>query len=207
MRLHRLKMTAMPISTLDAGDRPQAIATVVAAFADDPVERWLYPTDEEYERHFPDLAVAFAGPTFEGGTAWALDGHAAVALWLGPGTEADGDAIAAVFVESVAAEKHEELFAVLGQMGEAHPADPHWYLPWLAVVPDRQGGGLGGRLLAHCLAIVDASGLPAFLETPNPRNVGFYERHGFEVVAVTESPSCPPLTSMLRPGGGTRSSP
>lgn len=100
--------------------------------------------------------------------------------------------------KTVAAEKQEELFAVLEQMGEAHPARPHWYLPWLAVELGRQGDGLGGRLLAHCLEDVDRSGLPALLDTPNPRNVDFYERHGFEVVAVTESPRCPPLTSMLR---------
>jgi ribosomal protein S18 acetylase RimI-like enzyme len=191
-------MSSRPASTLDRGDEAQAIATVVSAFAADPVERWLYPADEEYERHFPEFAAAFGGRAFEGGAAWGVDGHSAVALWLAPGMEPDEDAVAAVLAETVAEEKHEELFAVLGQMGEAHPVDPHWYLPWLAVEPARQGDGLGGRLLAHCLAIIEESGLPAFLETPNPRNVGFYERHGFEVVAVTDSPSCPPLTSMLR---------
>lgn len=194
------------VSTLAAADREVALATVVAAFAADPVERWLYPADEEYERHFPEFAAAFGGRAFDGGTAWALGGGAAVALWLAPGTEPDGDAIADVLTRTVAAEKHEELFAVLGQMDAAHFDEPHWYLPWLAVEPRRQGAGLGGRLLAHCLEVVDDSGLPAFLETPNPRNVGLYERHGFEVVAVTESSSCPPLTSMLRPAEGTRSS-
>jgi GNAT superfamily N-acetyltransferase len=192
-------MSTAVISTLDASDESQAIATVVSAFAADPVERWLYPSDHEYELHFPSFSAAFAGRAFESGTAWALDGHAAVALWLGPGVEADEEVIGGVLAETVAEEKHEELFFVLGEMAEVHPADPHWYLPWLAVRPQRQGGGLGARLLAHCLAKVDESGLPAFLETPNPRNVGFYERHGFEVVAVTEAPSCPPLTSMLRP--------
>jgi ribosomal protein S18 acetylase RimI-like enzyme len=191
-------MGTEPVSTLDAGDEPQAVATVVSAFAADPVERWLYPHDEEYERHFPEFVAAFGGRAFEGGTAWALDGGAAVALWLAPGVEPGAYAVARVLGETVAAEKREELFAVLEQMGEAHPAHPHWYLPWLAAEPGRQGGGLGGRLLAHCLEIVDESGLPALLDTPNPRNVGFYERHGFVVVAVTESPSCPPLTSMLR---------
>jgi ribosomal protein S18 acetylase RimI-like enzyme len=199
-------MAIPPISSLGADEEPGAIATVVAAFASDPVERWLYPADDEYECHFPDFAAAFGGRAFKAGTAWALDGHAAVALWLGPGTEPDDDAVGEVFARTVAEEKHEELFAVLGQMAEAHLGDPHWYLPWLAVEPGRQNEGLGARLLAHCLVIVDESGLPAFLETPNPRNVGLYERHGFAVVAVTESPSCPPLTSMLRPAEGARSS-
>jgi ribosomal protein S18 acetylase RimI-like enzyme len=194
------------VSALDAGDESAAIATVVSAFAADPVERWLYPREDEYERHFPEFAAAFGGRAFEAGTAWALDGNAAVALWLGPGIRPDEEALGGVLARTVAEEKHEELFAVLDQMAEAHLADRHWYLPWLAVEPGRQGEGLGGRLLSHCLAFVDESGLPAFLETPNPRNVGLYERHGFEVVAATESPSCPPLTAMLRPAEGARSS-
>jgi hypothetical protein len=40
-------MGTAPISTLGAEESSQAIATVVAAFASDPVERWLYPADEE----------------------------------------------------------------------------------------------------------------------------------------------------------------
>ncbi len=190
------------VSRLRVDDESAAIATVVSAFAADPVERWLYPADEDYERHFPEFATAFGGEAFEAGTAWGLDGHAAVALWLGPGMAADGEAVGAVLAETVAADKQEELFAVVEQLREAHIEEPHWYLPWLAVEPGRQGEGLGGRLLAHFLEIVDGTGLPAFLETPNPRNIGPYERHGFVVTATTRSASCPPLTSMLRPAAG-----
>ncbi|HVW45823.1 MAG TPA: GNAT family N-acetyltransferase [Solirubrobacterales bacterium] len=187
------------VARIEAADRPAAIATVVDAFAADPVERWLWPADGEYARHFPVFAEAFGGRAFEGGTAWQIEGLAGVALWLGPGVEADEEAVGAALLGSVAEPRHEELLAILAQMTEAHPTAPHWYLPWLAVGPARQGDGLGGRLLAATLATVDEDRLPAFLETPNPRTVGFYERHGFEVVAVTSSPSCPPLTSMLRP--------
>jgi ribosomal protein S18 acetylase RimI-like enzyme len=83
-------------------------------------------------------------------------------------------------------------------MAAAHPADPHWYLPWLAVAPALQGRGLGGQLLEDGLAIVDEDRLPAFLETPNPRTVPLYERHGFEVMATSQAGDCPPMTSMLR---------
>jgi ribosomal protein S18 acetylase RimI-like enzyme len=90
------------------------------------------------------------------------------------------------------------MFSVLDQMDEGHPTFPHWYLPWLGVRPTMQGGGLGGRLLTHCLTKVDADHVPAFLETPNPRTVSFYERHGFEVTAVAQAGACPPVTLMLR---------
>ncbi len=52
--------------------------------------------------------------------------------------------------------------------------------------------------MEHCLEIVDASHLPAYLETPNPRNLTFYERYGFEVTGTAQAGRCPPITFMLR---------
>jgi ribosomal protein S18 acetylase RimI-like enzyme len=189
-------------------ERDAALATIVAAFVDDPVERWLYPRIDQYRAHFLLFVAAFGAGAFEHGTVWQLGSFSAVALWLGPGIAADGDAIVQVLADTVSPDKHEDAFAVLGQMDSAHPAYPHWYLPWLGVLPRLQGSGLGGRLLEHCLRSVDESGLPAYLETPNPRTIPFYERHGFEPVAVASAGGCPPVTSMLRRGAGSgRSSP
>jgi GNAT superfamily N-acetyltransferase len=116
-----------------------------------------------------------------------------------PGTAPDGDRIVAVLRDTVPIEQHADTFAVLEQMDDAHPSVPHWYLPWLAVDPRRQGAGLGGELLARSLARVDADRLPAYLETPNPHTVAFYERHGFAVAGISQEGACPPITSMLRP--------
>jgi GNAT superfamily N-acetyltransferase len=181
------------------GERDRAIATVVAAFAEDPVERWLYPDQRDYENSFPRFVAAFGGVAFAHDTVRHLDGFAAVAFWLPPGAEPDGEAILRVFTETVSPAKHEELFEVGGQMDAAHPSFPHWYLPWLAVEPGRQGQGLGARLLGEGLAAVDTDHEPAYLETPNPRTVPFYERHGFEVVGEAQAGTCPPVTLMLRP--------
>jgi ribosomal protein S18 acetylase RimI-like enzyme len=94
---------------------------------------------------------------------------------------------------------HDDLFAVLGQMAKAHPSYPYWYLPWFGVDASRQGSGLGGQLLANCLAVVDAAHLPAYLESTNPRNVPFYERHGFEVTGTAQAGSSPSIVLMARP--------
>jgi ribosomal protein S18 acetylase RimI-like enzyme len=90
------------------------------------------------------------------------------------------------------------MFAVMGQMQEAHPTYPHWYLPWLGVDPAVQGRGLGTRLLQPCLDTVDQSRLPAYLETPNPRTIPFYKRLGFEVTGEAQAGTSPPITCMLR---------
>jgi GNAT superfamily N-acetyltransferase len=188
----------MSASTMRERDREEVISTLVSAFVDDPVERWLFPDPEQYSRHFPEFVAAFASEAFDRRTIWTLGELSAVALWLPPDAQPDGDAIVAVLSRSVSPSQHADMFSVLDQMDEGHPTFPHWYLPWLGVRPTMQGAGLGARLLKHCLTKVDADHVPAFLETPNPRTVSFYERHGFEVTAVAQAGACPPVTLMLR---------
>ena len=191
-------MSALSFSAVGESDQARVFATLVLAFAADPVERWLYPEPQQYLSHFPRFLAAFGGRAFAERTVWSLGEFCAVALWLPPGTEADGDAITTLLTETVAADKHDDTFAVLGQMETAHPGYPHWYLPWFAVDIALQGKRLGSQLMEPCLEIVDASHLPAYLETPNRRTISFYERHGFEVTGDAQAGTCPPVTFMLR---------
>jgi len=174
------------------------IATIVSAFIEDPVERWLFPEPFQYLTHFPTFVAAFGGAAFAQQSVWTLGEFAAAAVWIPPGGEADAETIVAVLRESVSPSQHADTFAVLEQMDEAHPSYPHWYLPWLGVDPAYRGAGLGGQLLTRCLQIVDDDHMPAFLETPNPRTISFYERHGFQVTSVAQAGACPPVTSMVR---------
>lgn len=72
----------------------------------------------------------------------------------------------------------------------------------LTVLPARQGQGVGSKALAEALRGVDA---PVMLETQDARNVSFYERLGFAVVAEDTCPIGDYHTwSMLRePSGGS----
>ena len=191
-------MSALPISPVGEGEEKRAIDTLVLAFTADPVIRWLYPEARQYLTHFPEFLAAFGGKAFAAKTVWRLGEFSAVALWLPPHVEPDGDAIVAVITESVAPAQHTDCLSVLGQMDAAHPRFPHWYLPWFGVDGAVQGRGLGGDLLKHCLRIVDADHLPSYLETPNPQNISFYERHGFEVTGEARAGDCPPVGFMLR---------
>ena len=176
----------------------RVISTLVSAFIEDPVERWLFPEPLAYLTHFPTFAAAFSGEAFARRTVWMLEEFAAVAVWFPPGVEPAAHAIVAALSASVSPEQHADMFAVLEQMDAAHPTFPHWYLPWLAVDAPRRASGLGGQLLKRCLAVVDDDCLPAYLETPSPRTIPFYKRHGFEITNVAQAGSCPPITSMLR---------
>lgn len=172
--------------------------TLVSAFTDDPVERWLFPETQAYLTHFPKFVAAFGGQASRDETVWMLGEFAAVALWLAPGSEPGGEAIVSALSEGVSPEKHQDSFAALEQMDQCHPEYPHWYLPWLRVKRAVQGDGLGGELLTSCLALVDESHLPTYLEIPNPRTVPRYERHGFQIIDVAQAGACPPITLMLR---------
>jgi GNAT superfamily N-acetyltransferase len=62
-------------------------------------------------------------------------------------------------------------------------AGDHWYLAFIGMEPSRQGRGLGGALLGPVLARAHHKRVPCYLETFLARNVPFYRRHGFKVVA------------------------
>ena len=74
----------MSVSTIHESDREGVISTVVSAFVDDPVERWLFPDPEQYSRHFPEFVAAFASEAFDRRTVWTLGELSAVALRLPP---------------------------------------------------------------------------------------------------------------------------
>ena len=194
-------MVSATIASVDRNDEAKVIATLVSAFIADPVERWLFAEPLQYLTHFARLVTAFGSGGFESETVFGLGDFAAVAIWMPPGVEADADAIVAVLSESVPHPAAGRCVLGAEQMDAAHPKDLHWYLPWLGVDSARQGVGLGAELLKQCLARVDADHLPAFLETPNPRTVPFYERHGFVVTSISQAGACPPVTSMRRPAG------
>jgi GNAT superfamily N-acetyltransferase len=192
-------MSAEQLLLVGPDEQSKVYDTLTSAFADDPVERWLYPDLTEYHKHFPHFLAAFGGRAFQTETVWRLGDFAAVALWLPPGAEPDGERIVSVLTDSVATSQHDDLFAVLEAMDTAHPRYPHWYLPWFGVDAAVQGTGLGSQLMQACLQVIDASHLPVYLETPSPRTIPFYERHGFSVTGDARSGTCPPMTFMQRP--------
>lgn len=179
-------------------ERDRAIATLVLAFTADPFVRWIYPDASQYLAHFPEALSAFGGVAFGHDGVWQLGDFAAVALWLPPGIEPGGDATVTLFEATVDSRIFDDLLGVFAQMDQAHPTIPHWYLPWFGVDCMRQGQGLGSFLMAPCLETVDKDHLPAYLDSTNPRNVAFYQRHGFEVTGQRQAGSSPPIISMLR---------
>ena len=57
----------------------------------------------------------------------------------------------------------------------------HIYLQVIAVKPEHQGKGMGGRMLRHVLERADADSIPCYLETFGDDHVALYRHFGFEV--------------------------
>lgn len=182
--------------------RHPAVRTLVLAFADDAVVRWFWPDAGRYLDSFPEGVAVFGGAAFAAGTADRAQNDTGAALWVPPNSPIDDAAVAGLMERSVDADRHEAVFAFLGQMDEFHPDQPHWYLPVIGVDPRHRGKGIGSALLQSALARVDADGLGAYLEATSPRNRALYERHGFIVQGEIRSADSPPIWPMWRAGRG-----
>lgn len=186
------------IRLVESGEVERAVGVVVLAFASDPIARWLYPDSRAYLEHFPEFVHRFGGRAFEHGTALVDEDFGGAALWLPVGVEVDGEAMGQWLQDTVDEARLAEMATFFGQMASHHTPDPHWYLPLIGVDPAGQGKGIGSRLMRRALASCDALGVAAYLESSNPSNVPFYERHGFEVVAEIQVGASPTAHPMLR---------
>ncbi len=190
-------MSQPEIKQASSKDIPNIVDTVALAFAADPLVRWIYPDPNQYLSHIHKMTILFAGKAFDHGTVHYVEGYRGTALWLPPDIHPDEEALVAHMNNSILEPSREAVFAVFGQMEESHPNKPHWYLPVLAVDPSHQNKGYGSQLLEHATKRFDDEGMPAYLESSNPRNISLYKRHGYGV--ITEIPAgSSPVTPMVR---------
>lgn len=191
---------APSVTSVGKSDEAKAIATVVLAFASDPMMRWSFSDDALYREIAPKFIRAFGGNAFAHGTADATEDFAAVALWLPPGVEPDAGAMIEIFTNlERTPEQEKDGQGIFAQMETFHPKYPHWYLPLIGTDPAHQGKGYGAALMAHAVRRCDERGEPAYLESSSPANVPFYKRFGFKAMGTIQQGSSPQLIPMLRP--------
>jgi GNAT superfamily N-acetyltransferase len=188
-------------SRADAAALADALA---AAFDDDPVFRWFSPDDRRRHAMLPGFFAVFVdafmthGETYTGARL-AGARLAGAALWSAPGTDPlNTDPAYAERLAEVAGADAPRLFEIV-EILEAHaPQEPYYHLQFLGVRPERQGAGLGGRLMAPGLARCDGEGAPVYLEATSDRNRALYERHGFRAHGQIRLPGGPALWRMWR---------
>lgn len=182
-------------------DRSSVVATVTAAFAEDPA--WAFIGDNEYER----LAPHFAGALFDTRVAseniWLSDDIAAVAMWDSPVNRAlapdNADAVWAEYRAVAGEHAFARLTSYHEAVGAAVPDEAHWYLGVLATHPHRRREGLASAVLSPILDEADRLGLPCCLETSTQQNRRFYERRGFTQATEILLRGGPPTWWLRRP--------
>jgi GNAT superfamily N-acetyltransferase len=184
------------------------VETLTTAFIDDPLMMWLF---DDAARRPAQLRVWWA---------WIIDNrppHVEVmstpddlsaAIWHGPDPagEGTGASFPDMLAGLVGANEMQRKLPALAVIPEAHPTARHWYLAAIGTRPAHQGEASGPRVLSPVLARCDAAGLPAYLESSNPRNVPFYERFGFVATGIIQVPGGPALTPMWREPDSPRAS-
>ena len=186
------------IRTANPADEAGVVHVVTLAFETDPMARWSFPDASVYSAVMPAFVRAFGGHGFARGSVHFVDDGTGAAMWLGPGVEPDVEMLQHLLEQNAPADRQDEMMAVFEQMGGYHPHEPHWYLPLIGVDPTQQGRGLGTALLRHAVGQFDAEGLPAYLESSNPRNISLYRRLGFEPLGEIQVGTSPILVPMLR---------
>lgn len=182
-------MSSDLVRTATSDDRERVLTALVAAFARDPVIRWLFPEDATYPRY----AAAFFGHLFDKrigrGGVWTIEDGAATAMWDPPApTSSAGSNGSDGLAAQVPADAFGRLRAYDDAVHALLPPTPFWYLGVLGTHPDRAGRGWGRAVMRAGLDAAAADGLPAFLETSNPVNVGIYERAGWRVAQAFDTP-------------------
>lgn len=193
-------------------DLTEITEVVADAFLADPPTAAVLPRTVPRRRARLEAffrAVVCSGPLSEGTVDVARDRDTGrilgAAIWHGPDHHASVlrhylPQIPA-FVKAVGPRGVVRAVAVSRASADHRPTAPHWYLQAMGVRTELQGRGVGSRLLRHRLAVADASGSAAYLESSTDATTMLYQRHGFAVLGlVTGFPGAAVPIAMWRPG-------
>jgi ribosomal protein S18 acetylase RimI-like enzyme len=182
-------------------DVPTVVATITAAFHDDPTWSWAFPDPERRPAQYTEFWSLFVESAVPNGGVWLTEGSAAVAVWVPPGcSELSEEAEARLepLLQELVSSHAAAVLEVFERFDAAHPHDePHYYLSLLGAHPDHQGKGVGLGLLAENLDRIDGERMPAYLEASNPANVALYERFGFTKVGEFSCPGGGPTVATM----------
>jgi GNAT superfamily N-acetyltransferase len=174
----------MLIRRATRADYPRIERTTVRAFANDPLARWMLPTDDEYTL----LAPAFFGMALKrwlaAGEVWITNDCVALAAWAPPDAQQPNDEVTAelgALFALFAPEYHDRFNALTACIPPHRPDESHWYLNVLATHPDWQAQGFGRLVTQPIHTRADVEGFGCYLETETEANVSIYYRMGYTV--------------------------
>ncbi|MEP6753157.1 MAG: GNAT family N-acetyltransferase [Candidatus Dormiibacterota bacterium] len=182
-------------------DTDLVTSIISLSFASDPVwGRALAAPDGSVTHHAAFWRLSIEGALRYPWTWLAGEGEAA-AVWIPPGgTELapEQEARLVELARSTLGHASDTFMELLNRFAAAQPqAEPHYYLTLLGTHPDHRGHGIGMRVLAHNLALIDDEHMPAYLESTNPANDERYKGVGFEPIGKFSFPGGGPIVTTM----------
>jgi ribosomal protein S18 acetylase RimI-like enzyme len=177
--------------------------TLSRAFYDDPPTRWVFP-DAQRRTMLLERVFHFSMRKlwFRQGECLTTADYSGAATWLPPGGWDVGPVTQILLLPGMVVRvgfSLGRLLHAIETLESNHPKEKHFYLPFMGVIPERQGKGSGSILLSPVLERCDRDQLPAYLEASSPINRRLYERNGFEVTEeFSFADDAPPLWRMWR---------
>lgn len=198
----RTEAALSPPRAATLADRAGLAATMARAFLDDPFVSYLVPGHAARQRKLPDLFALLFKLAHPYGGCDVTGGLECAAIWRPPGKWhmplwqylTNGPALLGIFGRNTL-----RVLGAIDRIERQHPREPHWYLQAIGTDPSMQGKGLGGALMRHRLALIDAANLPAYLESSKEANIPFYAGFGFGLTGEIRMPEGPILYPMWRP--------
>ena len=180
------------------------VATLLAAaFQDDPVMTFILPDPDIRRRSLPAVFKILYDSDVPNGACLLSPGGEAATLWRAPGSPHEhwwhtllyarlwlsalglGSALSRALAFSLASDAN-------------HPTEPHWYLHVAGCDPAHWGQGHGRAAIRAGLRRAEQDGVPAYLETATPHNIGYYQTFGFQVTHSWRARGGPETWSMIR---------
>lgn len=188
-------------------DVPRLARLFAAVFATDPVFTWLTRTGASHHKALEQFFLRILNSrSLPYGETWLTANGLAAAAWIPPYSPLQSPSLIddlkmlPTILRLTGFPRLVRGAAMASAMANAHPAEPCFYLAFIAVAPRLQGAGLGTLLLERTLRRVDAARAGAYLENSNPRNLSLYERAGFTVTReIVARRDAPPMYAMWRP--------
>ena len=191
----------MSVRTASAADLRPVSLVLARAFRDDPVHRWILPSELDWALSSSGFFTMVMQSALRDAGAFTTAAFEGAALWFAPYPKpAPWRARLAMLARWFLAlgRRGTQVGRELARMEEQHPPQPHWYLAVLGTDPRHQSRGVGSALLAPVLARCDAERTPAYLESSKRENIPFYERHGFRTQGEIAFRGGPTIWRMLR---------
>jgi GNAT superfamily N-acetyltransferase len=176
--------------------------TLGRAFLDDPLVCFFLRDESERPAKIPRLFKLLFKLGLPHGACDVTSGYEAAALWRPPGHWhipyyqyiTNGPQLVGLFGVANGL----RVMSAMDAIEKRHPKEPHYYLQAIGTDPAKQGKGFGGIVMRRQLAVADAKGLPAYLESSKEKNIPIYQSFGFELTGEIRVPGGPVIYPMWR---------